>query len=132
MLCYLLFCLRFIHFIIRIFFFLIYFLLKYNCFTEFCCFLSNLDMNQPSVYIYPRPFQPPSHLPPHSTPQKEPLFEFPEPHSKFPLAIYFTYGNVGFHVTRKEDFLLAPLEYFSFCVPSNKDNNKEEKIHNYT
>ena len=29
----------------------------------------------------------------------EPLFEFPETHSKFPLAIYFTYGNVGFHVT---------------------------------
>ena len=32
---------------------LIYFLLKGNCFTEFCCFLSNLnmrfDMNQPSV-----------------------------------------------------------------------------------
>ena len=24
----------------------------------------------------------------------EPLFEFPEPNSKFPLAIYFTYGNV--------------------------------------
>ena len=31
------------------FFFLIYFLLKDNCFTEFCCFLSNLNMNQPSV-----------------------------------------------------------------------------------
>ena len=26
---------------------LIYFLLKGNCFTEFCCFLSNLSMNQP-------------------------------------------------------------------------------------
>ena len=26
------------------------------------------------------------------------LFEFPEPHGKFPLAIYFTYGNVSFHV----------------------------------
>ena len=23
--------------------------MKYNCFTEFCCFLSNLDMNQPSA-----------------------------------------------------------------------------------
>ena len=29
----------------------------------------------------------------------EPLFEFPEPYSKFPLAIYFTYGNVSFPVT---------------------------------
>ena len=27
------------------------------------------------------------------------LLEFPEPHSKFPMAIYFTYGNVSFHVT---------------------------------
>ena len=27
------------------FFFTIYFLLKDNCFTEFCCFLSNLNMN---------------------------------------------------------------------------------------
>ena len=30
-------------------FFLIYFLLKDNCYTEFCCFLLNLNMNQPSV-----------------------------------------------------------------------------------
>ena len=29
----------------------------------------------------------------------EPLFEFPEPYSKFLLAIYFTYDNVSFHVT---------------------------------
>ena len=28
-------------------FFLIYFLLKDDCFTEFCCFLSNLNMNRP-------------------------------------------------------------------------------------
>ena len=27
------------------------------------------------------------------------LFEFPEPYSKFALAIYFTYGNVSFRVT---------------------------------
>ena len=27
------------------------------------------------------------------------LFKFPEPYSKFPLANYFTYGNVSFHVT---------------------------------
>ena len=31
------------------FFLLIYLLLKDNCFTEFCCFLSNLNMNQPLV-----------------------------------------------------------------------------------
>ena len=27
------------------------------------------------------------------------FFKFPEPYRKFPLAIYFTYGNVSFHVT---------------------------------
>ena len=44
---------------------------------------------------------PPSHLPPHPTLQlvTEPLFELPESHSKFPLAIYFPYGNISFPVT---------------------------------
>ena len=73
-------------------FLLLFFLLKENCFTEFCCLLSNLDMNQPQVYIYPLPFESPSHLPPHPTPLTEPC-------SKFPLAVHFTYGNVSFHVT---------------------------------
>ena len=36
------------------------FLLKDNCFIEFCCFLSNLNMNQPQVYIHPLPFETPS------------------------------------------------------------------------
>ena len=41
------------------------------------------------------------HLPPNPTPLGwcRVLFEFPEPYSKFPLAIWFTYGNVSFHVT---------------------------------
>ena len=44
-------------------------------------------------------------LPPISLPtlplqvDTESLFEFPEPYSKFPLANYFIYGNVSFHVT---------------------------------
>ena len=42
--------------LISIFYNLIYFLLKDNCFTEFCYFLSNLNINQPQVYIYPLPF----------------------------------------------------------------------------
>ena len=52
------------------FFFLIYdfFLFKDNCFTEFCCFLSNLNMNKPQVYTYPLPFEPPSYLQPYPTP----------------------------------------------------------------
>ena len=36
---------------------------------------------------------------PSLQPVTEPLFEFPESYSKFPLAIYFTYGIVSFHVT---------------------------------
>ena len=36
----------------RTLFFLIYlFFMKDNCVTEFCCFLSNFNMNQPSVYM---------------------------------------------------------------------------------
>ena len=45
-----------------------FFLLKDNCCTEFCCFLSNLSMYQPWVYIYPLSFEAPSHLPPRLTP----------------------------------------------------------------
>ena len=44
---------------------------------------------------------PPSHIPPHPSLQRvtEPLFEFPESYSKFPLATYFTHGIVNFYVT---------------------------------
>ena len=44
-------------------------------------------------------------LPPISLPSQlsrfvtGPWFEFPESYSKFPLAIYFAYSNVSFHVT---------------------------------
>ena len=44
-------------------------------------------------------------LPPISLPipplevDAEPMFEFPEPYSKFSMAIYFAYSNVNFHVT---------------------------------
>ena len=48
----------------NLFFFNVFFSLKDNCFTEFCCFLSNLNMNQPQVYMWPHPLEPPSHLPP--------------------------------------------------------------------
>ena len=54
-------------------------------------------------------------LPPISLPilpfqvDTEPLFEFPEPFSKFPLAIYFTYRNVSFHVTLSIHLTLSPL-----------------------
>ena len=42
----------------------------------------------------------------------EPLFEFPEPDRKFPLAIYFTYGNTSFCVTLPIYLTLpSPLPY---------------------
>ena len=83
-----------------LFLLLVYFLLKDNCFIEFCCFLSNLNMNQLQVYIYPLPLDlsPLSHPIPPLQVDPEPLIEFPEPYSKFPLAIHFTHGNVSFHV----------------------------------
>ena len=39
-----------------------------NCFTILCWFLPYINMNQSQIYIYPLPFEPPSHLPPHPTP----------------------------------------------------------------
>ena len=56
-------------------------------------------------------------LPPISLPippflvDTEPLFEFPETYSKFPLAVYFTYGNLSFHVTLSIHLTL------SSCLP---------------
>ena len=44
---------KYIHMAIdaKLMIFIINFLLKDNCFTEFCCFLSNLNMNQPAVQL---------------------------------------------------------------------------------
>ena len=82
------------------------------------------------LFFNPLPFETPISLTyPSLYGDSESLFEFPEPYSKFPLAIYFTYGNVSFHVTRKEDFLLAPLEWctFSFVFQAIKTmTNKRE------
>ena len=81
------------------FFFFLVFLLTDNCFREFCCFLSNLTMNQPSVYIYPLPFEPPSHLSPHPTPldwYRSPVWVSCT--QQIPIG-YFTYGNVSFYIT---------------------------------
>ena len=95
---------------------LINFLLKDNCFTEFCFFLSNLNMNQPQVYIYPFLWN----LPPHPLQaDTQPLSEFPEPYSNFPLAICFAYGNVSFHVTLSMRLTLSsplPMSISLFSV----------------
>ena len=68
-------------------------------------------MNQPEVYISPLTSEPPSHLPPLEI-DTEPLSEFSEPYREFPLAIYFTYGNVSFYVTLSIYLTLSsPLPY---------------------
>ena len=71
---------------------------------------------------------PPSHLPPHPTPQlvTESQFEFPESSSKFPLTICFTRGIVNFYVTLSvylPFFLLSPhlsTGLFLHYHPENK------------
>ena len=61
--------------------------------------------------MYPLLLKTLSHLPPHPTPQvdTDPLLEFPETYSKFPLVIYFTYGNASFHVTLSIHLTLSSL-----------------------
>ena len=101
--------------------------MKNNCFTEFCCFLSNININQPQVCLCPLP---PISLPiPPLQVGTEPLFEFPKSYSKFPLAVYFTYGNVSVHVTLPIHLTLSspspcPKVYslcmFLYCCPLSK------------
>ena len=60
-------------------------------------FLPYINMKWPELYICPLPPESPSCLPPHPTPLgcHKPLgFGFPVSYSKFPLAVYFTYGHV--------------------------------------
>ena len=49
--------------------------------------------------------------PSHHSRLSEPLFEFPESYSKFPLAIYFTHGIVSFHVTLSMQLPLPLLPF---------------------
>ena len=59
---------------------------------------------------------------------QSPCFEFPEPYSKFLLAIYFTDGNVSFHITLCIHLTLSShlpmsinfLCLFLHCYPTNK------------
>ena len=61
----------------------------------------------PYINVHQLPGSPPSGtpspLPPHPTPPlwvvTELRFEFPESHSKFPLAVYFTHDNVCFQAS---------------------------------
>ena len=61
----------------------------------------------PSLLSLPPIFLP---IPPLSV-DTERLFEFPETDSTFPFAVYFTYGNVSFHVTLSTHLTLSSLPY---------------------
>ena len=83
------------------FFSLFKFLLKDNCFTEFAVSCQTWKwISHRHTYIT-LPFEPLFCLIHHPTPHDntDPLFHFPEPNSKFPLDIYFTYGSIRFLVT---------------------------------
>ena len=43
----------------------LFFLLEYNCFTRLCSCLQHKQVNQPYVYVYPRPLGPPHLFLPH-------------------------------------------------------------------
>ena len=68
-------------------------------------------LNFPSIYLPILPLEV----------DTEPLFEFLEPHSIFPLAVYFTYGNISFHVSlflhlTLSSPLLMSISLFSMSV----------------
>ena len=76
-----------------------------------CWVLPNINMNQPQVYVSVFPLETLSHLPPHPTrlgchrgPGLSSLT-----YSKFPLAIYFTPGNVSVSMLFYSSHPLLPL-----------------------
>ena len=93
------------------------FLLKDNCFTKFCCFLSNINMHQPQGYTCPLPPRPPSRLPAISALQADtgPLSECPES-EQIPIATCFTFGTGTFHVTLSSHPLLPTPTPLTFRV----------------
>ena len=88
----------FIDFIFKIYLFFNWGIIALQNFVVFCqtsTWISHRYTYIPSLLNLP-PICP--HTPPFQA-DAEPLFEFPETYSKFPWAIYFTYGNVTFHIT---------------------------------
>ena len=96
------------------------FFFKNNCFTEFFFFCQASTWISHRYTYNPLPFEPPSHLPSHPTPLGWYTARlFPEPYNKFPLAIYFTYGNVSFHATLSIHLTLSsprPMSVSLFSV----------------
>ncbi|KAI4548100.1 hypothetical protein MG293_000430 [Ovis ammon polii] len=73
---------------------------------------------------------------PTSKVDTEPLFEFPEPYSKFPLAIYFTYDAGSFCVQEsraeelwQEGFCSSlPVELHGSTISQLEEDRREDKV----
>jgi len=72
--------------------------LEDNCFTMLYWFLLYINLIQPYVYTCTLPCKSPSHFQPHPIPagcHRAPGLSSLMLYSKFPLAIFFTWGNRG-------------------------------------
>ena len=88
-------------FMLSLFFFLVYFFIEGWLLYRILLF-SVIPQHESAIGIHISPpfwnsLPSPSILPLYI--DIEPLFEFPGPYNKFPLAIYFIYGNISFNVT---------------------------------
>ena len=89
-----------------------------NWFTILCWFLPYINMNQPQVYMCPLPPEPPSRLLPHHTPLgcHERWAELSVSHSKFPLLVCFTYGDVYVSILSVRPSISFPPTVSVLCV----------------
>ena len=89
-------------------------LFNWRIITILCWFLPYINMDQPWVYMWLLPREPPSHLPPHPTPLDcyRATVWVPWSHCTFPLALYFTYVSLWFHASLHSSHLLLPT-----CLP---------------
>ena len=89
------------------YFFLNWRLIALQNFVVFCQTSTSISHRFTQGFFLPK--LPPMSLPiPYFWIVTGSLFEFPESYSKFPLAIYFTYGIVSFHVTLHTSHPLPP------------------------
>ena len=97
------------------------YLMQGICFNIYFRFLAYISMNQPQVYICPRPHDPPSHLPPHPTPSH------PSRSSWSPglsylchtanFTGYFTHGNYMFpYYSLNSSHSLPPILCPQVCL----------------
>ena len=104
-----------------------------SCFTEFCGFLSYINKNQPEVHPCPLP---PIFLPTTLQPVTEPLFEFPESYSKFPIypqyplcTLWIFPENFARKVTERMLIALVWVNYSTLKNSHPWKSHLPEKVH---